>query len=100
MSVEQAIHELQEQLQRVSAGHQAMRQELTTLRSMLDTRSRVRLVEPKTLTPDLFGKKKGPSWTALLQAGKEEKDVAEDCKTRRTKEDSIFPGKKEDEGTQ
>ena len=48
MSVEQAIHELQEQMQRVSAGHQAMRQELTTLRSMVDTRSRIRLVEPKT----------------------------------------------------
>ena len=31
MSVEQAIHELQEQLQRVSASHQAMHQELTTL---------------------------------------------------------------------
>ena len=30
MSVEQAIHELQEQLQRVSAGHQAMHQELST----------------------------------------------------------------------
>ena len=29
MSVEQAVHELQEQLQRVSAGHQAMHQELT-----------------------------------------------------------------------
>ena len=31
MSVEQASHKLQEQLQRVSAGHQAMHQELTTL---------------------------------------------------------------------
>ena len=62
MSVEQAIHELQEQLQRISAGHQAMHQELTTLRSMVDTRSRVWLVEPKTLMPDRFGKKNGPSW--------------------------------------
>ena len=62
MSVEKAIHELQEQLQRVSAGHQAMHQELTALRSMVDTRSRVRLVEPKTLMPDQFGKKNGPSW--------------------------------------
>ena len=62
MSVEQAIHELQEQLQRVSAGHRAMHQELTTLRSMEDTRSRVRLVEPKTLMPDQFGKRNGPSW--------------------------------------
>ena len=61
MSVEQAIHQLQEQLQRGSAGHQAMHQELTALRSMVDTRSRVRLVEPKTLMPDRFGKKNGPS---------------------------------------
>ena len=57
MSVEQAIHELQEQLQQVSAGHQAMHQELTTLRSMVDARSRVRLVEPKTLMPDRFGRR-------------------------------------------
>ena len=62
MSVEQAIHERLEQLQRVSAGHQAMHQELTTLRRMVDTRSRVRLMEPKTLMPDQIGKKKGPSW--------------------------------------
>ena len=62
MSVEQAIHELQEQLQRVSAGHQAMHQELTTLRSMVDTRSCLRLVELQTLMPDRFGKKNGPSW--------------------------------------
>ena len=57
MSVEQAIHELQEQLQRASAGLQAMHQELTALRSVVDTRWRVRLVEPKTLMPDRFGKK-------------------------------------------
>ena len=72
MSVEQAhqrlgiaqgvMHELQEQLQRVSAGHQAMHQELSAFRSQADTRSRVRLVEPKTLMPDRFGKKNGPSW--------------------------------------
>ena len=37
MSVEQAIHELQERLQRVSAGHQAKHPELTTLRSVVDT---------------------------------------------------------------
>ena len=30
--------------------------------SMVDTRSRVRLVEPKTLMPDRSGKKNGPSW--------------------------------------
>ena len=46
MSVEQAILELQEQLQRVSAGHQAMHQEMSALRSMVDARSRVPLVEP------------------------------------------------------
>ena len=62
MSVEQAIHELQEQPQRVSAGHQAIHQELSALRSMVDTRSRIRLVEPKTLMPDSFGKKNGPGW--------------------------------------
>ena len=60
--MELAIHELQEQIERVSAGHQAMHQELTTLHSMVETRSRVRLVEPKTLMPDPFGKKNGPSW--------------------------------------
>ena len=46
----------------VSAGHQAMHQELSALRSTVDTRSRIRLVEPKTLMPDRFGKKNGPSW--------------------------------------
>ena len=57
---EGVIHELQEQLQRVSAGHQAaheslqsfqqmIHQELSTLRSQIDTRSRARLVEPKSL---------------------------------------------------
>ena len=59
---EGVIHELQEQLQRVSAGHQAVYQEFCALRSQADTRSRVRLVEPKTLMPDRFGKKNGPSW--------------------------------------
>ena len=54
MSVEQAIHELEEQLQQVFASHQAMRQELTTLRNMFDMRSRIQLVEPKTLMPDLI----------------------------------------------
>ena len=62
MSVEEAVHELQEQLQRVSASHQAMHQELTTLRSIVDTRSRVRLVEPNTLMPNRLGKKNGLSW--------------------------------------
>ena len=59
---EGVIHEVQEQLQRVSAGQQAMHQELSFIRSQIDTRSRIRLVEPKSLMPDGFGKKNGPSW--------------------------------------
>ena len=39
-----------------------MHQELTTHRSMVGMRSRIRLVEPKTLMPDRFGKKNDPSW--------------------------------------
>ena len=39
-----------------------MHQELSALRSQADTRSRVQLVEPKTLMPDKFGMKNGPSW--------------------------------------
>ena len=59
------IHELREQLQRVEAAHEALQsihQEMSTLRSQIDTRSRIRLVEPKSLMPDRFGKKNGPSW--------------------------------------
>ena len=56
------IHELQEQLQRVSAGHQATHQLLSILRSKVDTRSSVRLVVSKTLMPDRFGKKNSPIW--------------------------------------
>ena len=66
---EGVIHELQEQLRRASAGHQAahealqaIHQEMSALRSQIDTRSRIRLVEPKSLMPDRFGKKNGPSW--------------------------------------
>ena len=61
-------HALHEQLKRVSAGHQAMHQELTTLRSMPGTRSRVRLVEPQTLMPDWIRKKNGPSWQETSSA--------------------------------
>ena len=70
MSVEQAhqllgiaegvIHELQEQLQRVSAGHQAMHPELSALCSQADTRSRIGQVEPKTLMPQLVRKEQRP----------------------------------------
>ena len=63
------IHKLQEQLQRVTARHQAahealqsIHQEMSILRSQIDTRSRVRLVAPKSLMPDRFGMKNGPSW--------------------------------------
>ena len=66
---EGVIHELQEQLHRVTAGHQAahealqtIHQEMSLIRCQIDTRSRVRLVEPKSLMPDRLGKKNGPSW--------------------------------------
>ena len=72
MSVEQTVHELQEQLQRVSAGHQAMHQELSALRSVVGTRSRIRLVEPKTLMPDRFGKKNGLSWRTWLYLARDD----------------------------
>ena len=53
-------------LQRVTAGHQADHEALQTIHQEMslarDARSRVRLVEPKSLTPDRFGKKNGPSW--------------------------------------
>ena len=56
-------------MQRVAAGHQAahealqtFRQEMYLLRSQIETRSRIRLVEPKSLMPDRFGKKTSPSW--------------------------------------
>ena len=67
---EGVIREIQEQLQRVSAGHQAaheahhaIHQEKSPLRSQIDTRSRIRLVELKSLMPDRFGKKSGSSWS-------------------------------------
>ena len=69
MSVEQAIDEQQEQLQREFAGHQAIYQELSTFRNMVDTRSRVRLVEPKTLIPDRFGKENGPELDNMITSG-------------------------------
>ena len=66
---EGAIRELQDQLQRVSAGHQTVHEALQTvhremsrLRSQTDTRARIRLVEPKSLMSDRFEKKSGPSW--------------------------------------
>ena len=79
MSVDQAhqrlgiaegvIQDLQEQLQRVTAGHQAAHEALQTIhqetnlrRNQMEVRSRVRLVEPKSLMPDRFGKKNSPSW--------------------------------------
>ena len=63
MLVEHAIHELQEQLQRVSAGHQAMHQEVdyTPKYGRCEV---AHLVEPKISMPDRFGKTNGPSWRA------------------------------------
>ena len=66
---EGVIHELQEQLQRVSAGHQAahealqsIHQEMSILRGQMDTRSRIWLVEPKSLMSYRFWNKNGPRW--------------------------------------
>ena len=66
---ERAIRELQDQLQEVSVGHQAVpealqsiHQEMNLRRTQIETRSRIRWVEPKGLMPDWFGKKTGPSW--------------------------------------
>ena len=87
MSLEQAhqrlgiaagvISALQEQLQRESARRQAayealqsIHKEISILLSQIDTRPRVRLVEPKSLMPDRFGKKNGPSlrtWSHLVR---------------------------------
>ena len=66
---EGVIRELQDHLQRVAAGHQAAHEALQTvhhemnlLRGQIETWSRIQLVEPKSLRPDRFGKKTGPSW--------------------------------------
>ena len=66
---EGVIREPQDQLQRVSAGHQAahealpsIHQEMNPLRGQIETRSRIRLVELKSLMPHRFGKKTSPSW--------------------------------------
>ena len=74
---EGVTRELQDQMQRVSAGHQAVHeaiqtihQEMSLLRSQTDTRSRIRLAEPQSLVPDRFGKKSGPScrtWSYLAR---------------------------------
>ena len=63
------IRELQDQLPRVAARHQAANealqnthQEVNLLRGHIETRSRIRLVEPESLMPDHFGKKTRPSW--------------------------------------
>ena len=66
---EGVTRELQDQLQRVATRHQAAHealqsthQEVNFLSGQIETRSRIRLVEPKSLMPDRFGKKTGPSW--------------------------------------
>ena len=67
--VEEVVRELRDQLQRVSAGHQAahaalqiIHQEMNVLRGQIETRPRIRLVELKSLLPDWLGKKTGLSW--------------------------------------
>ena len=56
-----------------------MHQELTTHRGMIDTRSRVQLVEPKTLMPDRFGKKR-PELENLVVSGEKAMKTAENQK--------------------
>ena len=74
---ERVIRELQDQLQRVASGHQAAHealqtthQEMNLLRRQIETRSRIQLVEPKSLMPDRLGKKTDPScrtWSYLAR---------------------------------
>ena len=79
---EGVVHEQQEQLQRVTAGHQSahealrsIHQEMSILRSQIDTRSRIRFVEPKSLRPDRFGKNNGPSWRTWSYLARDFVDV-------------------------
>ena len=65
---EGVIRELQDQLQRVLAAHQAahealqsIHQEMNLLHGQIETRSRIRLVEPKSWMPDQFGKNRPES---------------------------------------
>ena len=44
-------------------------QEMSLFRSQTYTRAGIRL-EPKSLMPDQFGKKNGPSWRTLVVLGK------------------------------
>ena len=72
---EGVVRGLKEQLQRVSAGHQAGHEALQTihrnefLRCQIDARSRVRLVEPKSLMPGRLGTKR-PELENLAVLGK------------------------------
>ena len=66
---EGVTRDLQDQLQRVSVGHQAahealqsIHQEMNLLQGQIETRSRIQSLEPKSLMPDRFGKKTGSSW--------------------------------------
>ena len=74
---ERVIREVQDQLQRVSAGHQAahealqsIHQEMNLLRGQIETRSRILLVEPKSLMPDRLRDFVAVVHTALKQAMK------------------------------
>ena len=73
-AAEGVIRELKVHVQRVT-GHQAahgalqsLHQEMKFLRSQIDTRSRIRLVELKSLIPGPLGKKSGPgTWSYLAR---------------------------------
>ena len=66
---EGVIRELQDELQRVSAGHQAahealqfIHQEMNLFRCHMETRSRIRLVEPKKFDARPFRGEDWPGW--------------------------------------
>ena len=74
---EGVIRELQEQLQRMSAGHQAahealntIHQEMSLLRSQIDTRSRTWLVESKSLMPRSVRKEEQPEFENFVVLGR------------------------------
>ena len=94
---EGVIRELQDQLQRVAAGHQAahealqtLHQEVNFLRGQSETRSRIRLVEPKRRVREedqlelenlvVFGK--GLRWCGAHSSKKETADLRDRSPTR------------------
>ena len=80
---ETVICDLQDQLQQVTAAHeaahealQAIHQEMDHIRNQAGPRARTRLVEPKSLMPDRFGKKSGSSWRKRSYLAKDIAGVA------------------------